>query len=278
MVQQKIYADPQLGNVIFRKRKGIRRMSIRVHPVKGVSVSVPYLVPYAAAQAFFRLKREWIIQTVARQKERYKDVSMADFQQIEVMRRQAKAELPRRLAELADRYGFTFNRVTIKHNSTNWGSCSARNNINLNLNIVRLPAALRDYILLHELCHLRHHDHGQGFHLLLEHVCTDNLLKLCDGIVSVSNVLATDSAVPSSASVSSAPSSVPASAVPSSVAMSSVSPSAMPSSAHASALPVVATPADVQFARDLARAAAVSRARYPIDHVCTKAIKQYPLM
>ena len=236
MVQQKIYADPQLGNVIFRKRKGIRRMSIRVHPVQGVSVSVPYLVPYAA-QAFFRLKREWIIQTVARQKERYKDVPMADFQQIEVMRRQAKAELPRRLAELADRYGFTFNRVTIKHNSTNWGSCSARNNINLNLNIVRLPAALRDYILLHELCHLRHHDHGQGFHLLLEHVCTDNLLKLCDGIVSVSNVLATDSA-----------------------------------------LPVVATPADVQFARDLARAAAVSRARYPIDHVCTKAIKQYPLI
>ena len=247
MVQQKIYADPQLGNVIFRKRKGIRRMSIRVHPVKGVSVSVPYLVPYAAAQAFFRLKREWIIQTVARQKERYKDVPMADFQQIEVMRRQAKAELPRRLAELADRYGFTFNRVTIKHNSTNWGSCSARNNINLNLNIVRLPAALRDYILLHELCHLRHHDHGQGFHLLLEHVCTDNLLKLCDGIVS-------DSAVP--ASMPSAP---------------------VPSSASAS-VPAVLSPADVQLAREIARAAAVSRARYPIDHVCTKAIKQYPLM
>ena len=247
MVQQKIYADPQLGNVIFRKRKGIRRMSIRVHTVKGVSVSVPYLVPYAAAQAFFRLKREWIIQTVARQKERYKDVPMADFQQIEAMRRQAKAELPRRLAELADRYGFTFNRVTIKHNSTNWGSCSARNNINLNLNIVRLPAALRDYILLHELCHLRHHDHGQGFHLLLEHVCTDNLLKLCDGIVS-------DSAVP--ASMPSAP---------------------VPSSASAS-VPAVLSPADVQLAREIARAAAVSRARYPIDHVCTKAIKQYPLI
>lgn len=247
MVQQKIYADPQLGNVIFRKRKGIRRMSIRVHPVKGVSVSVPYLVPYAAAQAFFRLKREWIIQTVARQKEHYKDVPMADFQQIEVMRRQAKAELPIRLAELADRYGFTFNRVTIKHNSTNWGSCSARNNINLNLNIVRLPAALRDYILLHELCHLRHHDHGQGFHLLLEHVCTDNLLKLCDGIVS-------DSAVPASM------------------------PSAPVSSSASASVPAVLSPADVQLAREIARAAAVSRARYPIDHVCTKAIKQYPLM
>ena len=68
--------------------------------------------------------------------------------------------------------------MTIKNNSSNWGSCSASNNINLNLNIVRLPKALQDYVLLHELCHLRHHDHGPGFHQLLEHVLTDNLLRL----------------------------------------------------------------------------------------------------
>lgn len=177
---KKIYADPQIGDVLFVKRKGLRRMSLRVHPVKGVSVSVPYIVPYAAAMAFFRLKRDWVIQTIARQKEKYADVPKADPSQIESMRRQAKAELPARLAELAATYGFAYNKVTIKHNSTNWGSCSARNNINLNLNIVRLPSILRDYILLHELCHLRHHDHGQAFHLLLEHVCTDNILKACD--------------------------------------------------------------------------------------------------
>ena len=213
---EKIYSDPQLGDIVFRKRKGIRRVSLRVHPVKGISVSVPYLVPYAAAMAFFRLKRDWVIQTVERQKERYKEVPKADPQQIESMRRQAKAELPVRLAELAARYGFVYNRVSIKHNATNWGSCSARNNINLNLNIVRLPDILRDYILLHELCHLRHHDHGQAFHLLLEHVCTDNILKACD--------------------------------------------------------------AGDSLAMSIARAAATSKARYPLDHVFTKAIKQYPLL
>lgn len=213
---EKIYSDPQLGDIVFHKKKGIRRVSLRVHPVKGVSVSVPYLVPYAAAMAFFRLKRDWVIQTVERQKERYKEVPKADPQQIESMRRQAKAELPVRLAELASRYGFVYNRVSIKHNATNWGSCSARNNINLNLNIVRLPDILRDYILLHELCHLRHHDHGQAFHLLLEHVCTDNLLRACDA----------------------------------------------------------ADPT----AKSIARAAASSKARYPLDYVFTKAIKQYPLV
>lgn len=177
---EKICTYPQIGDVLFRKRKGIRRISIRVHPVKGVSVSVPYMVPYVAAEAFFRLKRDWVLATLAKQKDKYGEVRPADPHEIEVFRGQAKRELPPRLTELAVRYGFEYSKVAIKHNSTNWGSCSIRNNINLNLNIVRLPRALQDYILLHELCHLRHHDHGQAFHLLLEHVLTDNLMRLMD--------------------------------------------------------------------------------------------------
>ena len=170
--------DPEIGEVTFRKSVRGRRVAIRVHPVRGVTVSVPTIVPYAAAMAFFKLKRQWVLDAVRRQKDRLKDAPVASSSEIEALRRQAKSELPQRLAELAARYGFIYNKVTIKHNSSNWGSCSTRNNINLNLNIVRLPHILRDYVLLHELCHLRHHDHGHAFHLLLEHVLTDNLLKL----------------------------------------------------------------------------------------------------
>lgn len=191
-------------------------MSIRVHPVKGVSVTVPCIVPYAVAQAFYNARRQWVIETVAKQKERYRDVPKASAEQIEAMRRQAKAVLPVRLAELAARYAFLYNKVTIKHNATNWGSCSAKGNINLNLNIVRLPRPLQDYILLHELCHLRHHDHGQGFHLLLEHVCTDNLIRLMDEGDAV--------------------------------------------------------------AAALARKAAASRAKYPMDHIMTAEIKKYGIV
>lgn len=191
-------------------------MSIRVHPVKGVTVTVPYILPYAAAQAFFQMRREWVLETMARQKEKFKDVHVPSEAEIESLRRQAKKELPRRLAILADRYDFLYNRVAIKHNATNWGSCSAKGNINLNLNIVRLPGVLQDYILLHELCHLRHHDHGHGFHLLLEHVLTDNLLKMVDE--------------------------------------------------------------GDPLALDLARKAAASKAKYPMDHIFTKEIKQYQLV
>jgi hypothetical protein len=135
------------------------------------------------------------------------------------MRRQAKALLPGRLAELAARYGFTYNRVTIKHNATNWGSCSTKGNINLNLNIVRLPKVLQDYVLLHELCHLRHPDHGHGFHLLLEHLLTDNLMHLMN----------------------------------------------QPSDQDP----------DHALTLELARKAAASKARFPLDYTITRAIRKY---
>ena len=209
----KTYFDPEIGEVMFRKSIRSRSISIRVHPVKGVSVSVPYIVPYAAARLFFEARRGWVIETIAKQKERYKDVKPASSDEVEALRRQAKKVLPVRLAELAARYGFVYNRVAIKHNATNWGSCSTKSNINLNLNILRLPAVLQDYVLLHELCHLRHHDHGHAFHLLLEHLLTDNILKLVE--------------------------------------------------------------AGDSLASEFARKAASSKAKYPLDYVLTRAIKQY---
>ncbi|MBR2063477.1 MAG: DUF45 domain-containing protein [Bacteroidales bacterium] len=213
---EKKYHDPEIGEVTFRKNTGSSRMSIKVHPLKGVSVTVPYVVPYAAAMLFFQARRDWVLETMARQKERYKDVHIPSEEEIESLRRQARKELPPRLAVLAERYGFRYNRVTIKHNATNWGSCSAKGNINLNLNIIRLPAVFQDYVLLHELCHLRHQDHGHAFHLLLEHVLTDNILKLID--------------------------------------------------------------AGDETALGLARKAAASKAKYPLDYTCTRAIKHYPLV
>ena len=178
----KTIMDPEIGEVTFRKSARGRRVAIRVHPVRGVTVSVPALVPYAAAMAFFKLKRQWVLETMSRQKEKARNTVVPSAAEIESLRRQAKSELPPRLSVLAARYGFTYNRVTIKHNATNWGSCSAKGNINLNLNIVRLPRILQDYVLLHELCHLRHLDHGHAFHLLLEHLLTDNLMRLMDDI------------------------------------------------------------------------------------------------
>lgn len=236
----KVLKDPQIGEVLLVKSARSRSISIRVHPVKGVRVSVPRLVPYAAAVAFFKMKRGWVLEVMAKQRERFKDVRVASPDEISELRRRAKAELPVRLAELASRYGFVYNRVAIKHNSTNWGSCSTKGNINLNLNIVRLPKPLQDYILLHELCHLRHNDHGEGFHLLLEHLLTDNLMRLladCEAGQPEKSLPERDSTGR-----------------------------------------VCAVASDASLLKSLARKAAASKARYPLDHTMSLAIKQYRLV
>ena len=90
---------------------------------------------------------------------------------VESLRAQAKKELPPRLAELAAQHGFKYNKVFIKNNISNWGSCSSLGNINLNLRLVELPSELQDYVMLHELCHLRYLNHGREFHALLASVC-----------------------------------------------------------------------------------------------------------
>ena len=167
-----VHIDPVVGEVRLRKSGRARRVSIRVHPTRGILVTVPSYVPYAMGISFLESRREWCLEALERARGR--NAELPEGESVDTLRAQAKAALPPRLAELAQRYGFTYNRVTIKHNTSNWGSCSSKGNINLNLNLMRVPLPLQDYILLHELTHLRHPDHGPKFHAELERLLVDH--------------------------------------------------------------------------------------------------------
>ena len=80
-----------------------------------------------------------------------------------IYRYEANKLLPPRLTELSHKHGFTFIRLTIRNNKRNWGSCSSRNNISLNLQMMKLPDELIHYILLHELVHTKIKNHGPHF-------------------------------------------------------------------------------------------------------------------
>ncbi len=174
-VKEKVHIDPVIGEVRLRKSARSRRVSIRVHPRRGVLVTVPYYVSYAMGVTFLESRREWVQAALERANARNAD--LPEGEDVESLRAKAKAALPPRLAEFAARYGFTYHRVAIKHNSSNWGSCSSKGNINLNLNLMRVPVPLQDYILLHELTHLRHPDHGPAFHTELERLLADHLAQ-----------------------------------------------------------------------------------------------------
>ena len=172
---EKAHIDPVLGKVTLRKSTRTRRISIRVHPSHGIVVTVPFHTPYAVGIAFLESRREWTLAAVERARSRNAD--LPEGEDIESLRATAKAALPPRLADLAARYGFRYHRVAIKHNTSNWGSCSTKGNINLNLNLMRVPRPLQDYILLHELTHLNHPDHGPAFHARLENLLSDHFAR-----------------------------------------------------------------------------------------------------
>ncbi len=96
---------------------------------------------------------------------------------IRIMRKEAQEFLPGRVTQLAGRYRYHFNRVSVRNNLTRWGSCSARDHISLNIHLMRLPDHLVDYVILHELVHTRFRNHGPRFWQELDRV-TGNARRL----------------------------------------------------------------------------------------------------
>ena len=90
---------------------------------------------------------------------------------VKILRKSAKEYLPQRVDYFAKEFGFKYERVFLKNNTSNWGSCSSRSNINLNIHLMRVPSAVCDYIIIHELCHLRYRNHGEKFHELVNRLC-----------------------------------------------------------------------------------------------------------
>lgn len=68
-----------------------------------------------------------------------------------------------RIAYWNDFYGFSFNRVAIRNQRTCWGSCSEHGNLNFSYKLLFLPQHLADYVIVHELCHLKELNHSKRF-------------------------------------------------------------------------------------------------------------------
>jgi len=101
---------------------------------------------------------------------------------VEIYRYEAKMLLPGKLDELARKYGFNYNKLTIRNNKRNWGSCSSKNNISLNLQMMKLPDNLIEYILLHELVHTEIKNHSKQFWNRLNEITNNRARELAKEI------------------------------------------------------------------------------------------------
>jgi predicted metal-dependent hydrolase len=82
------------------------------------------------------------------------------------------------MVSLAEKTGLQYHKMSIRNNKTNWGSCSSGKHISLNLNLMKLPDHLIDYVILHELAHTKIRNHGPAFWKLLDEITGNQARKL----------------------------------------------------------------------------------------------------
>lgn len=148
-----------------------------------VRVTIPRWGSKKDAAAFAEHERAWIAKQRRRiEQERARrsarpeavDSSLASIPspgEHDAWRKRAKQELPARLLELAARHGVPVARVSVRNQRWRWGSCSARGHICLNWRLLKMPDWVRDYVLIHELMHVKRMDHSPKFWKLVAQAC-----------------------------------------------------------------------------------------------------------
>ena len=149
---------PEIGTVKYVGNNRAKRIIISVKP-EFVRVVIPKRQSFKNAQKFVESRLEWI----RKNKNKMKLQTQKKEKLPEIDRKVARKVLCRRIGELAQLHNFVYNRISIRKQKTRWGSCSSKNNINLNMNLLHLPPELMDYVLLHELVHTRVKNHGKEF-------------------------------------------------------------------------------------------------------------------
>ncbi|MHC4168735.1 MAG: M48 family metallopeptidase [Planctomycetota bacterium] len=152
---------PGLGPVVIAVSKRAKYLRITIKPDRTVRLTVPKGVAPKKARQFLISRMPWISKNLQRIKELENNREQVRLPRIGKAR--ARTILIERLQELAEMHDFGFNNVSIRNQKTKWGSCSAKNNISLNMNLAGLPAELRDYVILHELVHTRIKNHSRKF-------------------------------------------------------------------------------------------------------------------
>jgi predicted metal-dependent hydrolase len=157
---------PEPLRIHFVRMRRARRYVMRLRPDGDLRVTIPRGGSKAEAMRFAERHLDW----AHRQRTRALAARRPPHVDRE-LRRRAAAELPPQLFALAAKHDLVVTRVTIRDQRSRWGSCSPKGQIALNFRLMLMPAHVREYILVHELMHLRQANHSIRFWRLVEAAC-----------------------------------------------------------------------------------------------------------
>lgn len=151
------------------QRSRRKSITITVQEEGTVLVKAPYQYPKKKIDAIVESKSDWI----AERKEQQKNKKRFTLEEITDYKHTAKQVFPERINYYERLIGVQAGQIRIKDQKTRWGSCSSKGNINLNWRLILAPEEVMDYVIIHELCHLKEMNHSKAFWELVEQICPD---------------------------------------------------------------------------------------------------------
>lgn len=159
--------ETKTGNKIkyqFTQSHRAQNLRLTVNCDRVVVLTAPFGFDFQRAEEFLLSKIDWVLEKLDFFKSHKPSIlSKYSKKEYKKYRIQALALAKQKVCELNQFYFFKYNRISVKNQKTRWGSCSKKRNLNFNYKIVFLPENLLNYLVVHELCHLKEMNHGKKF-------------------------------------------------------------------------------------------------------------------
>ncbi len=152
-------------------RSSRRTVSLEISREGTITVRAPLTMPAADIEAFVASRQGWIERHLATLSPPRPEPAA---EAIEALRTAAKAYLPARVEHYAAIMGLTPASVKITSAKRRFGSCSGRNGLCFSLYLMQYPPEAIDYVVVHELAHIRHKNHSAAFHALVAKYLPDH--------------------------------------------------------------------------------------------------------
>lgn len=164
-MKKKITIQNEKIEYAIRKNRKAKRLKMTIYCGGDVIITVPWRMNFLNVERFIRQNSEWVIEKLKKMKrEREHSIFVKhnpkEYRQLKDAARKLALE---RLEKWSEIYGIKYNRVFIRNQKTRWGSCSSSGNLNFNYKILLLPRRYADYIIVHELCHIKEFNHSKRF-------------------------------------------------------------------------------------------------------------------
>ncbi|XLQ20458.1 MAG: M48 family metallopeptidase [Candidatus Moraniibacteriota bacterium] len=164
MLQNIVKINDKNISYTLKKRKYQRQINFIIHQDGSLIVTAPKMCNKSFIEKALVKNGDWIIAQIGNKNNNI----TIDKSVVKHMKKACRPIIESKLLQFNSYYNFKYNRVSIRHQKTRWGSCSSYGNLNFNCKLMCISNELRDYVVVHELCHLAQMNHSKQFWQLVE--------------------------------------------------------------------------------------------------------------